>query len=133
MLLRKLIVVLTSLTLSSCNKSDDNNIPCRINKQGYNFERMIPDSVSIFSNIVIGVQWKRTHVCEQFTGFFVDTLFANTAKIFTTTSIDTCNCMPDTTKFIWEYYIHKPDTIGKYPIRISAFYVATFVDTIIVY
>ncbi|GEM_PF-3317086 len=133
MLRTYLILLLTIITLLSCNKSDNPEIPCQIIKLGEGFDRIIPDSVSIDSNIVIGIQWKRNNICENFSDFSVATTYNNTIRIFLNTITDTCNCIPNTTNYEWKYYTCKPDTIGKYPIKVSAFFAAFFVDTIIVY
>jgi hypothetical protein len=133
MLRNYLLLLLTFTTLLSCNKSEEPEIPCRTTTIGEGYERKIPDSVSIDSNIVIGVQWKRNNKCEHFFDFYVDTIENNTIRIILNTVTDTCNCIPDTAKYEWQYYTCKPDTIGRYPIKVSAFYAAFFVDTIVVY
>ena len=114
----------------SCKKSNDK--PCKYYTLGNGYDRQIPDSVPLGSDAIIGVLWKRELPCQRFNGFFADSIYGY-RQISVETLVDKCNCEYDTAKFTWKYYTFRPDTIGRYPIQVSAFLAGNFVDTIVVY
>ena len=117
------------LCIHSCKKQRED---CISYQPGYVYERYIPDSVSIDSLVVIGVDWKKKIACQKFSYFNVDTTY-KALDLTLQTMINNCDCDNDTSIHRHENYIFKPDTVGKYPISIGAYGGAHFVDTIIVY
>jgi len=117
----------------SCKKSDNITRPCHYDTLGKVYDRNIPDSVSVDSIVVIGVYWKKVVPCQKFLEFRVDTFPNESRRIFLQTLVDTCNCYADTSLLQWKYYKFKPDTVGRYPIKVNAFFAGFFVDTITVY
>ena len=118
MILRFSAFLIIGLSLVSCKKEEDQ---CAIYQHGYCADRNIPDSVSVDSMIVIGMLLQRKDNCEFFDSFWVDTLSGEPRTITMNTAIKNCGCIPDTTKFEWQYYSFKPDTVGDYPVLLSAY------------
>jgi hypothetical protein len=128
-----LFMILFCLVPFACKKENDGNRPCAFETPAYVTDRYIPDSVSIDSSIIIGALWKKTFVCQNISGFMVDTVENNCIRIHVQTLVDPCSCDNGSPLYRRTNYVFKPGTTGKYPIRLTAFYEGYFVDTVVVY